>query len=104
MTRPDLSVSRRVVAEMVTRAAGDVAGVARIGHAGPIWRRVIAGPAVRIMKQDDGVTVRIVLVARPGTSLGSLTRAVREVVDDTLERLLDLRVTTIDVVVDGVGD
>lgn len=102
MNTPRLAVERDVVVEMVRRAALEVPGVIRVAHGGPVARRAVAGPAVRLTMVDGIVTVRVTIVARASEPLEPLTRAVRAAVAATLERLLDLKVGTIDVVVDGV--
>jgi uncharacterized alkaline shock family protein YloU len=52
---------------------------------------------------DDGVRIRVWIVARPGHALVPLTRQVRSAVTATVERLLGLRLESVTVTVDGVG-
>lgn len=103
MTGPELTVGRRVIAEMVRLAAFEVPGVARVGRGGPPWRAFFAGPAVTTRLSDEGVRVRVWIVARPGQPLVPLTRQVRAAVGATVERLLGLRLDSVTVTVDGVG-
>jgi uncharacterized alkaline shock family protein YloU len=100
---PELTVGRGVIAEMVRLAAFEVPGVTRVGHGGPPWRAFFAGPAVTTRVSDDGVRVRVWIVARPGHALVPLTRQVRTAVGATVERLLGLRLDSVTVTVDGVG-
>ena len=103
MSGPDLSVGKGVITEMVRLAAIEVPGVARVGRRGPAWRSFVAGPAVTARLSDDGVRVRVWVVARPGQALLPLTRHVRSAVAATVERLLGLRLESVTVTVDGVG-
>ena len=83
MSGPVLTVGKGVIAELVKTAAFEVPGVARVGHGGPSWRAIIAGPAVRVRVVDDRVLVRLRIVARPGRALGPLTAQVRTAVAAT---------------------
>jgi uncharacterized alkaline shock family protein YloU len=103
VTGPDLTVGKGVIAELVKTAAFEVPGVARVGHGGPTWRSLLAGPAVRVRVVDDRVLVRLRIVARPGHALGPLTAQVRTAVAATVERLLGLDLGAVTVIVDGVG-
>jgi uncharacterized alkaline shock family protein YloU len=103
MTGPVLTVGRGVIAELVRTAAFEVPGVARVGHGGPRWRGVLAGPAVRVRVVDHRVLVRLRIVARPGHALVPLTAQVRTAVAATVERLLGLDLGAVTVIVDGVG-
>jgi uncharacterized alkaline shock family protein YloU len=100
---PDLTVGRGVITEMVRLAAFEVPGVSRVGRAGPPWRTFFAGPAVVARVSDQGVRVKVWIVARPGQALVPLTRQVRSAVAATVERLLGLRLDSVTVMVDGVG-
>jgi uncharacterized alkaline shock family protein YloU len=103
VTGPELSVGKGVIAEMVTLAAFEVPGVARVGRRGPAWRSAVSGPAVTASVSDAGVRVQVWLVARPGHALVPLTRHVRSVIAATVERLLGLQLESVTVTVDGVG-
>lgn len=103
MSRPDLTVGRGVITELITLAAFEVPGVARVGFAGPTWRRLLAGPAVRVRITDDRVLVRLHVVARPGQVLEPLAAQVRTAVAATVERLLGLDLGAVTVIIDGVG-
>jgi uncharacterized alkaline shock family protein YloU len=100
---PELTVGRRVIAELVKLAAFEVPGVARVGYGGPPWRSWLGGPAVRIRVTDDRVLVRLHVVARPGQALEPLSAQVRTAVAATIERLLGLELDAVTVIVDGVG-
>jgi uncharacterized alkaline shock family protein YloU len=100
---PELTVGRGVIAELVRLAAFEVPGVARVGHGGPLWRRMLGGPAVSVRQRDDRVVVRVSVVARPGQPLAPLARQVRATVAATVERLLGLELGAVTVRVDGVG-
>jgi uncharacterized alkaline shock family protein YloU len=100
---PELSVGKGVITEMVRLAAFEVPGVVRVGRRGPAWRSLVAGPAVTAQLSDEGVRVRVWVVARPGHALPPLTRQVRLAVAATVERLLGLRLESVTVTVDGVG-
>jgi len=103
MSGPELTIGRGVIAEMVSLAAFEIPGVVRVGRGGPAWRAALAGPPVVTRVADDGVTVRIWIVARPGQQLVSLTADVRAAVGAAVERLLGLRLESVTVTVDGVG-
>ena len=103
MSGPELTVGRRVITEMVRLAAFEVPGVSRVGRGGPPWRGIFAGPAVTAQVSDEGVRVRVWIVARPGHPLIPLSRGVRAAVAATVERLLGLRLDSVTVTVDGVG-
>ena len=100
---PELTVGRRVIAELVKLAAFEVPGVARVGYGGPPWRSWLGGPAVRIRVTDERVLVKLHVVARPGQALGPLSAQVRTAVAATIERLLGLELDAVTVIVDGVG-
>jgi uncharacterized alkaline shock family protein YloU len=99
----ELTVGPSVIRELVGLAALEVPGVARVGRGGAAWRRLLGGRAVRVRVRDDGVTVRIWIVARPGQAIGPLTGQVRSAVAATVERLLGLDLRAVTVLVDGVG-
>jgi uncharacterized alkaline shock family protein YloU len=99
---PDpLTVSHRVIVEMVRVAALEVPGVLRVGHGGRLaW---LAGSPVRARVRDGRASVRIWIVARPGQAIRPLAAQVRQAVGATVERLLGLELGEVTVVVDGVG-
>ncbi len=103
MSGPKLTVGRGVIAEVARLAALEVPDVLALGRGGPPWRVVLAGPPISIRISGNEVTVRLWLIARPGTDLVATTRAVRSAVGAAIERLLGLRVAGVTVVVDGVG-
>ncbi len=97
-----LSVNRGVVVQMIRNAALEVPGVLRVSRGGPVPRLV--GPPVRVYMSDGRVSVRVWVIARPGNPLGPLAAQVRQAVSGTIERLLDLELGEVTVVVAGVGD
>ena len=103
MSGPELSVSHRVITEMVSLAAFEIPGVARVSRGGPTWRTALAGPPVVTRVSSDGVGVRVWIVARPGQPLVRLAEDVRAAVRAAVERLLGLRLESVTVTVDGVG-
>jgi uncharacterized alkaline shock family protein YloU len=100
---PELTVGRGVIAELVRLAAFEVPGVARVGRGGPLWRRIVGGPAVSVRIRDERVLVRLWVVARPGHALAPLTAQIRATVAATVERVLGLELGAVTVLVDGVG-
>jgi uncharacterized alkaline shock family protein YloU len=52
---------------------------------------------------DNGVRVRVWIVARPGQQLVALADDVRSAVAAAVERLLGMRLESVIVTVDGVG-
>jgi uncharacterized alkaline shock family protein YloU len=102
MTGPELSVARRVILEIVERAATEVPGVVRVGR-GDRWDGWFGRPPVIVTIADGSVTARVWLVARSGQALAPLSDAVHVHVAAALERLLDLETRSVTVVVDGVG-
>ena len=103
MTSTELTVGRGVIADLVRLAALEVPGVARVGRGGPIWRRIVGGPAVSVRIRDDRVLVRLWVVARPDHALAPLTAQIRATVAATVERVLGLELGAVTVLVDGVG-
>ena len=103
MSGPELTVGRGVIAEMIRLAAIGVPGVARVSRGGPAWRAVLAGSPIVTRVSDDGVRVRVWIVARPGQRLEGLADDVRAAVGAAVERLLGLQLESVTVTVDGVG-
>ena len=103
MSGPDLTIGRGVIAEMVRLAAFEIPGVARVSRGGPAWRAAVAGSAVETRLSDEGVRVRVWIIARPGQGLTTLAGDVRTAVAAAVERLLGLRLDSVTVTVDGVG-
>ena len=103
MSGPELSIGRGVIAERVKLAAGGIPGVARVSRGGPAWRATLAGPPVVTSLTDDGVRIRVWIVARPGQQLVTLAQDVRTAIGAAVERLLGLRLESVTVTVDGVG-
>jgi hypothetical protein len=90
-----------VIVEMVRVAALEVPGVLKVSRGGPLaW---LAGPPGRARHASGRVSVRVWVVARPGHALRPLAAQVRQAVGATIERLLDLELGDVTVVVDGVG-
>jgi uncharacterized alkaline shock family protein YloU len=100
---PELSVGRGVIDEMVRLAALGIPGVARVSRGGPAWRAMLAGSPIVTQLSAEGVRVRVWIVARPGQALLPLGQQVRLAVGAAVERLLDLRLESVTVTVDGVG-
>ena len=103
MTSPGLTVGHGVIVELVRLAALEVPGVAKVGRGGPVWRRLLGGPAVSVRLRDDRVLVRLWIVARPRQSLTLMTAHIRATVAATVERVLGLELGAVTVLVDGVG-
>lgn len=103
MSDQPLTVGRAVIAEMARLAAFEVPGVQHVGRAGPPWRRLFLGPAVRAKVRDGRVSVRVAIVARPGQPLEPLADQVRSAVGAAVVRLLGLELEGVTVLVDGVG-
>lgn len=103
MSGPELTVGRGVIDEMVRLAALAIPGVARVSRGGPAWRTMLAGSPVVTQLSDDGVRIRVWIVARPGQPLVPLAKQVRIAVGAAVERLLELRLESVVVTVDGVG-
>jgi uncharacterized alkaline shock family protein YloU len=87
----------------VRLAALEIPGVARVSRGGPAWRALLAGPPIVTHLSGGDVRVRIWIVARPGQGLVALAADVRRAVGAAVERLLDLRLDSVTVTVDGVG-
>jgi uncharacterized alkaline shock family protein YloU len=103
MTDKALTVGRGVIAEMARLAAFEVPGVQHVGRAGPPWRRLFLGPAVRASVRDGRVSVQVAIVARPDQPLKPLADQVRSAVGAAVVRLLGLELEGVTVLVDGVG-
>jgi uncharacterized alkaline shock family protein YloU len=100
---PELTVGQGVIDEMVRLAALAIPGVARVSRGGPAWRAMLAGSPIVTQLSGDGVRVHVWIVARPGQALAPLGQQVRVAVGAAVERLLDLRLESVTVTVDGVG-
>jgi uncharacterized alkaline shock family protein YloU len=100
---PELSVGRKVIAELVGLAALEIPGVVRVGRGGAAWRRLLGGPSVSVGFDDGRVRIRLWIVARPGQAIQPLAAQVRTAVTATIERLLGLELADVTVLVDGVG-
>jgi uncharacterized alkaline shock family protein YloU len=100
---PDLSVGRSVIVEVVRLAALEVPDVLRVARRGPPWRAALAGPPIVVRVRTEGVTVRLRIIARPGADLAATGRRVRDAVGRAVERMLDLHVKEVSVLIDGVG-
>jgi len=100
---PELTVGQGVIDEVVRLAALAIPGVARVSRGGPAWRAMLAGSPILTQLSGDGVRVRVWIVARPGQPLVALGQQVRVAVGAAVERLLDLRLESVTVTVDGVG-
>jgi uncharacterized alkaline shock family protein YloU len=103
VTSPELTICHGVIDELVRLATIGVPGVARVSRGGPAWRTALAGPAIVTRVVDDGVRIRVWVVARPGQALPGLATQVRDAICATVERLLDLHLDSVTVTVDGVG-
>ena len=103
MNSPELTIGRRVIAEMVRLAALEIPGVVRVSRGGPTWRAALAGPSVVTHLSDEGLRVRVWIVARPGQQLVTLADDVQTAVGAAVVRLLGLRLESVSVTVDGVG-
>jgi uncharacterized alkaline shock family protein YloU len=98
-----LEVGLPVLEELVRLAAVEVPGVARVGRAGPPWSRWLSPPAVRVTLRGSEVSVDLAIVARPAQPLRPLIEAVRGAAATAIERLQTLELSSLNVVVDGVG-
>jgi uncharacterized alkaline shock family protein YloU len=103
VSRSGLAVGLPVIEELVRLAAVEVPGVARVGRGGPAWRRWAGGPPVHVALRGREVRVELAIVARPAQPLGPLAETVRAAVAAAIERLLTLELSSLRVVVDGVG-
>jgi uncharacterized alkaline shock family protein YloU len=98
-----LEIGLPVLEELVRLAAVEVPGVARVGRGGPAWSRWASPPAVRVTLHGRQVSVDLAIVARPAQPLGPLIEAVRGATAAAIERLQTLELSSLNVVVDGVG-
>ena len=104
MSAPELIVGPSVVLETIRLAARGVPGVVRVGRSGSRLRARLAGPAVVTdLDATEATTVRISIVARPGTSLRAVAGQVHSAVRSALEGQLGLTVGEVLVTIDGVG-
>jgi uncharacterized alkaline shock family protein YloU len=96
-----LTVSHRVIVEMVRVATLEVPGILRVRRGGPLaW---LGGSPVRVGVRDGRVFIRVWVIARPGHPLQPLVGQVRQAVAATIERMLGLELGEVSIVVDGVG-
>lgn len=103
MSPARLRLEHDVLVDLVTRSAAEVPGVHQVAQGGPPWRRLVAGAPVRVVVRNGAISVRVVIVGRSGERLGALCDVVRQAVAAGLERVVDVEIVAIDVVVDGVG-
>jgi uncharacterized alkaline shock family protein YloU len=103
VTPPTLAVSRPVIRDLVRLAAMEVPGVLRVGWAGGPLRHLFAGRPVEVHVRRGVVEARVVVIARPGQPLATLSADVRTAVAAAIERLLGLELGEVTVRVDGVG-
>ena len=103
MSGPELTVGHGVIVEVARRAALEVPDVVRVGHGGPVWRRLVAGTPIRVHVKDGVVDVKVWFIARPGSDLIATAEKVRSTVAAAMQRLLGLSLGTVTVYVDGVG-
>jgi uncharacterized alkaline shock family protein YloU len=78
-------------------------GVLRIGRGGAAWRAWLRGAPVVVRMDDGRVEVHLWIVARPNADVRDLAAQVRRTVRAAVERLLGLEVSSVSVVVDGIG-
>ena len=92
------SISSDILASYAADAAQEVAGVRGLveGHL-PRQR------GVRVSRDDGGVKLELHLAVDWGASIPELGREVQARVRDYLGRMTDLRVESVDVVVDEIG-
>jgi uncharacterized alkaline shock family protein YloU len=96
-------VGRGIVGEVVRLAALEMPGVLRIGRGGAAWRAWLRGAPVVVRMDDGRVPVHLWIVARPNADVRDLAAQVRRTVRAAVERLLGLEVSSVSVVVDGIG-
>jgi uncharacterized alkaline shock family protein YloU len=96
-------VGRGIVGEVVRLAALEMPGVLRIGRGGAAWRAWLRGAPVVVRMDDGRVEVHLWIVARPNADVRDLAAQVRRTVRAAVERLLGLEVSSVSVVVDGIG-
>jgi uncharacterized alkaline shock family protein YloU len=103
MSESELAVSRAVIRDLVSMAALEVPGVARVGWAGPPWRHLFSGKPITVRVRHGAVDARVVVIARPGQALGPLAADVASAVSAAIERLLGLELGQVTVRIDGSG-
>jgi uncharacterized alkaline shock family protein YloU len=96
-------VGRGIVGAVVRLAALEMPGVRRIGRGGAAWRAWLRGAPVVVRMDDGRVEVHLWIVARPNADVRDLAAQVRRTVRAAVERLLGLEVSSVSVVVDGIG-
>jgi uncharacterized alkaline shock family protein YloU len=99
----ELSVGRGVIVDVVRQAALEIPEVLAVARRGPRWRAALAGPAIAVRVQSEGVEIELRIIARPAADLVAAGRNVRNAVGLAVQRLLGLDVRSVTVLVDGVG-
>jgi len=99
----ELTVGKGVIVDVVRQAALEIPEVLQVSRRGPRWRAALAGPAIGVRVNAEGVEVELRVIARPGADLVAAGRQVREGVGLAVQRLLGLEVRSVTVLVDGVG-
>lgn len=92
------TISADILARYAADAAREVAGVR-----GLVGRNLPPQPAVRVSESKGRVTVELHLGVHWGASIPDVGRAVQERVREYLERMADLDLAAVDVVVDEIG-
>ncbi|MEO8207665.1 MAG: Asp23/Gls24 family envelope stress response protein [Chloroflexota bacterium] len=104
MSGPVLSIGRGVIVSMARLAALEVPGVLRVGRGGPRWQTFFRGAPVIVRTHDDRVDLRVWVIARPNTDLSQVIGDARVAIAGAVELLLGLRLGSVTVIVDGIGD
>lgn len=92
------TISADILARYAADAAREVPGVA-----GLVGRALPPQPGVRVRESDGRVTVELHLGVEWGASIPEVGRAVQSRVREYLERMADLDLAAVDVVVDEIG-
>ena len=92
------TISADILARYAADAALEVAGVT-----GLVGRQLPPRPGVRVKESDGRVEIELHLGVAWGASIPDVGRAVQARVREYLDRMADVDLATVDVVVDEIG-
>ena len=106
-SKSNLKISEEVIAKIVTVAISETPGVtssAKPGEAiiGKLGRKP-APKGVKISMLEDGVTITAPICVQYGFNLQEVGKAVQENVMHAIENMTELRISAVNVIVNGIS-
>ena len=97
-----ITVSARVIAQIVARTAEECYGVVGLSSQGRLLGRLRSRHGVAVSDRDDGVAIELSVVVEYGLNLAEVASTVRSRVAYEVERLTRLPVAAVDVTIKDV--